>query len=203
MSNENSNDPNEAVKQQLRQRIGDELTKIQNGINEVAPSDVVRLPEYHFTQVFLPFFAGDENTMYKANLLTWVNMAGGPYRSVDVIDQNGNVLFRVPPVMDRSAINPVKNRSIDIKGSSLSHVVATVSQLNQIHPTRGQEYLSKELTKRALVMRVPTNVASDLSTWNAIFTRYGRPPIVAMDKDDPSKVEGAGDDKDDFNYDLM
>lgn len=179
-------------------RLAQEIKNITSELAVVADTDFARLPERHFSQIFLPFFAGDEDLMYPVTLVHWLNVAGGPYRSVNIVGSDGVILFTVPPLFDRNAINPITE---DAK--SIAHVIATTSQYARIHPTQGANYLSSELTKRALVMKVPAAILNELETWNKIFTRYNRPPIMAIPE---TTDEPAVDPKDQIphdDYDLL
>ena len=162
-------------------RLAEQIDTISNDLSTVAATDTPNLQERIFVNVFLPFFAGDENLMYPADLNMWRNVAGSPYHAVNVIDPNGQVLFTVPPIFDRKSVNPV-----DGTRSSLSHVLATTSQYAAIHPNQGALYLNHELTQRAVIMKVPSAVLQEVETWNAIFVRYGRPPLKALEESNAS-----------------
>jgi hypothetical protein len=84
-------------------------------------------------------------------------------------------------------------------------VVQTAAQYARIHPHQGSYHLNSELTARALIMKVPANVLKDLDTWNKIFARYGRPPIVKIDGEQSAPqgntvVKGS---EDDFEFEPM
>jgi hypothetical protein len=183
-------DPAEERNSRLAQQIDD----ISSQLATVAVTDNARLSERHFTQIFLPFFAGDKTLMYPVDMTHWLNTAGGPYREVEVIDLTGTVLFTVPPIFDRAAINATSD------GKPIAHVVATATQYARIHPIQGQAYLSAELTQRALVMKVPSAVMYHLEVWNKIFQRYGRPPLISVDEPEPDKNNTAKDTINDDDY---
>lgn len=181
--------------EQLRdQKLADTLQQIQEQLSLASATDTATLSERVFSNVFLPLFAGDETLVYKADFATWINYAGGPYRSVDIIDTSGKVLFTVPPLFDRKAVNPVSTSAIPI-----SHVVATANQYAKLHPSQGMLYLDAELTKRAIVMKVPANVIENLELWNNIFMRYNRPPIMTVDI---KQAGGTSDTGDTLDYEL-
>lgn len=160
-------------------RLTDEINDITSSLNTVADSDITRLSEYYFKEVFLPFFAGDKEPKYPVTLTHWLNVATSAYKPVHVVDESNTVLFTVPAVYNREVINPISQA----QGPSIAHVVMSAQQYTDIHPARGMQYLNAELTKRALVMKVPANVLRDLETWNAIFSRYGRPSLMDAAKD--------------------
>lgn len=177
----------------VRQRMAEEIADISSAVSKVTDEVRARLPERHFREIYLPMFAGDKVLPYDVDLNHWVNFAGNPYREVDIIDEAGKVLFTVPPILDRNAVNPISQSR-----QSISHVIQTAQQYSRIHPHKGMAHLNAELTERALIMKVPANVLQDLETWNTIFKRFGRPPIV----DTPASAKSAAVAKpsDDFDF---
>lgn len=179
-------------------RWEEQLQQLNEQLTNAAVIDRPRIPERYFAGLFLPFFAGDAERAYpQVNLVMWVNrVAGNPYHEVDVIDRDGQVLFTVPPVFDRRAVDPQK--SVQSNATPVSHVVASAQQYTNLSPAMGDQYIRSELTKRALVMRVPANVLAHVESWNQIFARYGRPPLVELDlpsesKDSAAKEAGSPD----------
>lgn len=182
------------------QRLTEEITKIRETLTQVSAHP--QLPERIFVGVFLPMFAGDNPLPYDVSLDFWINVvAQSPFSPVDVVDQQHNVLFTVPPVYDQTAIQPVPPSDQHIK--SIAEVVATSDQLARLHPSQGEHYLNAELNQRSLIMRQPANVLRHAQTWNAIFERYGRPPLVAL----VNKAETEATDKatpgDDYEFEPL
>ena len=175
----------------FRGQLSDKLDLVREQLAQTSESDVAKLPERIFVNVFLPLFAGDEKLLYEAKIYPhWINVAGNPYRPVDVIDVRGNVLFRVPPVLDRTRVSTSTQTQKEGPRGSISHMVASAQQYAGMSPVLGERYLSKQFTERALLMKVPHSVLQDLETWNAIFERYGRPPLHALPKDGTSDATG-------------
>lgn len=179
------------------QKIKDEIEGIANALAEVSDSDGPYLAEVIFVSVFLPFFAGDKETKYKVGMQHWINTAGSPFSAVKVVDQRNVVLFTVPPIYDRSAIQPV-NKDL----GSIANVVASAGQLTRLHPSQGTHYLNAELTKRALIMNVPTNVLQHIEVWNEIFKRYGREPIVPLHENE-AKSKPSDKPEEGLDYDFQ
>lgn len=173
------------------------IQKVTDQLSDVAVKDIATIPERIFQYIFLPLFAGDENRAYPVTLENWAIHAGSPYRSVHVVDTNNNILFTVPPLFDRAAINPVSDGL-----ASIAHVVATAGQYANIHPTQGIAYLNHELSNRALVMKVPPNVQANLKTWNEIFARYNRPLIQTVSMSDQTTGVVSGKDSD-FEFEML
>ncbi len=166
-----------------RGQLNQQMELTQSALADIAEKDVNRIPERNFVHVFLPVFAGDEVNPYGAQLYPhWVNVAGNPYRPVDVVGPKGEVLFRVPPLLDRRRVATSTQNGHGPR-SSISHMVASANQYAAMSPAMSEQYLSREFTQRAILMKVPHNVLEDLEAWNAIFVRYGRPPIKPMPAD--------------------
>ena len=55
-------------------------------------------PKVHylmFREVFLPWFAGDENRKYPTvNITHWLSISGNVFQAVDIVDDAGNVIMR-------------------------------------------------------------------------------------------------------------
>lgn len=191
-------DPAEQFAEQRNLRLAEDIENICSSLAVVADTDFARLSERHFTQIFLPFFAGDQELMYPVTINVWLNVAGGPYRSVNIVGADGTIIFTVPPLFDRKAINPLSEGA-----NSIAHVIATTAQYARIHPVQGLNYLSSELTQRALIMKVPASVLNELDTWNKIFTRYGRPPIMSVPESTDEPVSDPKDSIPHDDYDLL
>lgn len=183
----------EIFKQQLDSRV----ESIKTDLAQQEEVNVPRMPERVFKHIWLPFFAGDEKLLYKVAITPhWVNFAGSIYQKVHVVDERGQVLFTVPPILDRTAIQSLVHSS----GKTIGEIVENSQLYANIHPAQGAAYLERELDKRALVMKVPVNVVQSLKTWNEIFARYGRPPIALAPEE---KGKGASSSNEaDLDYDF-
>ena len=176
------------------------VEKIQNIVKDleaVSSQDIRSIPERVFREVFLPMFAGKENLLYPASTRIWANIAGGYFSQVNVVNEQNEILFTVPPLLNINAVNPVSSEEIPI-----SHVLETAKQYALIHPVQGSLYLEDQLTKRSLLMRAPNNVLEDIETWNKIFERYGY-PIITEVKDLEQKTNPDARDGDVMDYDFV
>lgn len=179
-------------------QLHEQITQAQKLLDSVAVTDVPRMSERIFVGIWLPFFAGDTPLPHQVEMTHWINFAGNPYRIVHVVNSEGAVLFDVPAIFDRLAINPHAMAERDLP--NISHVVASAEQYAHVHPLHGTRYLDAELTKRALIMKVPATVLANLQVWNAIFARYGRPPLVAVDETTSGSESAQPDDG--LSYDI-
>lgn len=162
----------------------DDLQSLSVGANAKLPEDV-------FVNVFLPFFAGEKTEVTAVN---WFNvargdfdpalaeqlgdsmrMASGSYREVDVIDAAGNVIFTVPPLLDRLAVRTLKRqRGVD----SVSDIIHQARDYSNLSPMHGQQHLERELNERGDRMFTP-HVDEYATRWAAIMARYGKTMLNA------------------------
>ena len=156
------------------------ITELLNRTNEMLTllnnDNIPKLQEQIFVGVFIPVFAGEES-LYGATIDTWIKFTGSPYKEVDVIDNKGNTLFRVPPIYDRNTVN-----SISDSKKPIGHIITTAQQFSRIHPNQGIAYLENELNKKAMLIKIPSNILNNLEFWNMVFKRYGREPIMELIK---------------------
>lgn len=146
----------------------------------------VKMPERVFRFVFLPFFAtGKMDRRYGKGMETWVSVAGGWFKPVDVYNAQGEILFTVPPIYNRNAIRTVPNSR-----RGIGTIIENANLYANVNPREGQRYLEDELSRRAMTNDLSPFLHENLEVWNAIFTRYRYPKIAeaAPTPDAVSKV---------------
>ena len=170
--------------EELNQRIIDnDLRELNRAIREIsadiqASIAVAKLPEIVFKDYFLDNFkliaAGGE--VDNAVTLSWIDIAGGPYAEVDVVDNAGNVLFRVPGLMARPTVDHSR-----LKGTSFNTIAAKYqAEANRLQ-VQGDRYLHGALS--GIDQAVGANGPDDpASRWKAIFDRYADKSLVATTK---------------------
>lgn len=132
---------------------------------------MARISEANFVQVFLPMFTGDDTRhVTRAN---WESLAGGYYNRVEVVNQLGEVIYTVPPLLDRSALKPVFQDG----HNSVSVLISHSENLSKLKPSLGQNFLEQELKHRAMRMQNPADSIKHIAEWNAIYNRYGAPLV--------------------------
>jgi hypothetical protein len=174
--------------------LAEQIKNIHDSLTSISAQDITSLPEPVFVNSFLPFFAGQTVTS-DINVSTWVGIAGNPYRSVNIVGANGEVLYTIPPLFDREALDPNK-RQIGV--SPMQHVMKTYEQFMQLSPQRARSYLDQELAKRNLAVDARENIISNLHIWNAIFARYNL-PLIQGGPQSPS-TSASSSDKVDLDY---
>jgi hypothetical protein len=165
----------------------DYIKNVADSLQEIAATDVARLPEENFREQFLPLFTKlfskllrltpeelAEPLPYKVGVADWISIAGTPYREVDIFDQKTNeVLFRCPALFDFHGVNPVRSAA-DRVNPPISEIAAMAEKLRLVHPHQSEAYLVRELSKRSIFVNDGAKMADTVMRWNEIFKRYGR-----------------------------
>lgn len=135
------------------------------------------VPEDIFVKHYLPMLANkDGNT----DLTEWLKVAGHVYAEVNIIDNNGNVIFKVPSIFKK-----FKTKEHKLAQHSVSEIIET-SKLHAINsPIKGemmmQEGLSKTLPDEELSL-------DDDVRWNNILKRYGYEINSEIKTDETSNI---------------
>ena len=127
------------------------------------------IPEIVFKEYFLEFFYGmtkgdNESTLY----LKWIELAGGVYNEVDVVDVNGNVIFSVPSIFSRPEVD-----SDIMTGKNFDKIINTYNLKKARFETEGTNYLLNELSGVNSGVVAGTELTKDGIRWYNIFNRYG------------------------------
>lgn len=165
----------EGIVERIRERVSDEITSVAESISKGSPLDPMgTIPENHFYHVFLPFFARTGNP-YNVNLGNWASKAGSYFSEMKVINEKGEVVVTVPPILHRDAVKPY-DTDIDDHFSAGMNLVRVKSR---IHPKMGLSELRRMLDHRLDAMIVGNvDVLGYVKRWNDIFKHYEYPLIV-------------------------
>lgn len=157
------------------------IDNISNLMSTQADEQIVRMPEGVFVKVFLPLFAGEEIAEPEKKYATfeqWRAIASstyleGNFAPVHVVDHQNVVIFTVPPLFHRRAINPARDRN----RHSIFDEIQYTNTLAAGNPIAATNYMMKYLTERGKKVQVTSDLKPYLQAWNFIFKRYGRPLI--------------------------
>ena len=72
---------------------------------DLSVREPITFPEFVFNQVFKDFFNSKEKSSDDVTLLKWLEIAGNVYTPVNLVDENGNVVGVVPPILNRASIS--------------------------------------------------------------------------------------------------
>jgi hypothetical protein len=125
------------------------------------------IPEIVFKEYFLEYFINVLNGKVEHSPLTlkWLELAGGPYNEVNVIDGNNNVIFTTPGLFSRPEVD--NNIINQINFSDIASMYIARSNRLEID---GINYLSQELS--GLKTLVSSNTHHNYLKWKLIFDRY-------------------------------
>lgn len=131
---------------------------------------IQQFPEQLFVEHFIPLFAGEVQPTPHVNYNTWVEkVAGGENKAVEIVDENGSVLFTVPPMFDTSVLEQSKPG-----GESMTLIERHYSRLKEFDISGSQNYLRNKLSSMHIREKPTEEVYNNFRAWNAIFERYGR-----------------------------
>lgn len=194
--------PDDYQQQVLRAQFEQERQVIITNMNEIfqavvldATKDASKLPESIFEAVFLPFFCGDLSPeVSKTRTVEWISIAGSPMAEVQIIDENGNALFTVPPLFDSSSIDVSKKQ-----GMSFPQLFEEYSLQHNYMPVVGNNFIMKALADKqnAYEGKSPREKES-IDRWRQIMQRYDKIPQEIKSSNIPAAAEG---DEDDLVYD--
>lgn len=169
------------IEDQIKAQMLDELTRKSNEFLEqivVEPShDVARLPEDIFKTNFLPFFSGERSLAdAESTIAIWIGIAGRPQAEVAIINSQNEELFRVPPIVDTTAIDVLKRRP----GNSFSDIAALSTLYSNNLPRQGDLYLATSIDHKFGEI-VDHNAPTHKERWDAILERYGKKPKTTQE----------------------
>ena len=138
--------------------------KIKESLNGLINGNQ-QLPEYIFISDFLPMFLGNLGDDYLSRLEVWYLISNGPFGTVDLIDENNNVVAKVPPVLDRTIIKDQFNNN-----NNIANLFKEYENLLLISPNAAESVLSEKLHNSFTVNDINNN--NLVSKWKEFLSRY-------------------------------
>lgn len=140
-----------------------------------------RLDEAKFKDYFLPVLAGKE-THNDEVIAQWMHVAGSPTSEVDIVNNNNEVLFTVPSLLNTSRIKVTDHNT------NLAEVLVNYELLSRNIPAIAENKLKKDLmlTSNSIIDQ---NNTEDKDRWSDILVRYGY-----LNKQNNNKIDEDGDD---------
>lgn len=162
----------EEVRRMHSERILNAANTIADELLIHASNDVPKLPENIFVAHYLPLFSGEQSLVGNSDLIdTWLGIAGSRTGEVAIIDQKGQELFRVPPIMDTSHINVVDRD----EGKSFADITAMSMLYSQNIVSQGEQYLNQNVNEKIGTLVGPPK-DQNKERWDAIMRRYNKLP---------------------------
>lgn len=156
----------------------------------VANQPRARIPEPVFVHHFLPYFTGNGTGNPERNpMAEWIGVAGSATAQVDVINEGGEVLFTVPPMMDSNIINLNQ-----VGGRRLNDLIVDYQLHGEGLPGSAARFYATEIQKK-LQQIAPGHADETQATkqWRQIFTRYDV-KTPGAEAEAAAKVEAEPDD---------
>lgn len=194
--NTNTNDTTESSKLTsyevaMRDLFAQQIKDISSLIEQDEINTRPTIKEDVFVNVFLPYFL-NENNIYGVNLNHWLYIVNkkesrshnGVWLEVDVVDDNNQVLFTVPPIYDRDNLSPKPISDTH----NLNEIMVNAKNLANIKPSLMVKQLG--IVYQTLLNRIQNGSESalkHLNTWNDIAMRYGRESIFKVEKNSADK----------------
>lgn len=97
----------------------------------------------------------------------WMNDVGSPFVEVEVINQEGEILYVIPPILDNNTeINNTKN--------SIPNLVEQASNQAKIFPRLGEEYINARIIP---LLNQASMRPEYIEMWNKVYA-YHQMPLI-------------------------
>lgn len=147
--------------------LADDLKKIKDIHNLlVDKEDVSSLTESNFVEHFLPYFLGEKLDNDQVSFgFTWAALSGRGGSEVQIVDDHGTPLYRVPSLFD--------TQTLDVTKSDMFSVIREYEIDKSIHPAMAVNNVHNALRKEfvKIVTKSP-KVNENRKRWIEIFKRY-------------------------------
>lgn len=181
------------LQNKLREQIlaEQELVKpaIEALLNEPNPTVDYML----FGEVFLPYFARDENPKYpNVTPSLWLAVAKNHYNEVDIIGPNGEVVGTVPPMYERDILEMAdmfNTTEQGMRSQRMSQIMANTDLLAARSALEAERYMLHATAGKMCVKDRKERMLKRAKQWNDIFIKYGREPIFPELVEDPTKAK--------------
>lgn len=174
MDNQQKLDKAKRIQDKLVQQIQNQNTDSLKQLGDLMFTELVekkqpnRIPERVFVQAFLPVFLGESKLPNTSDaLINWIAIAGDPFSPVIIMDDKGEELFQVPPVMDSSVVDPRKPLQ-----QSISDFITMYKLKTDYVPAVGQRYALETTMKIMGELGETDKLQQTSQSWDLIRQRY-------------------------------
>lgn len=159
------------IKVEHMEHIGNMISTISNELKETTVQNAT-VPEIIFKEYFLPMFIRFATKKLDKNqddnlLRKWIELAGGPYSEVDVIDSKGNKVYTVPSVYNRNVVN-----LSSLNGVNFAEMGIRQKQYTDLSPQQGENYAIDMVKSLPKFINSAKTQAEEQNRWVEILTRY-------------------------------
>jgi hypothetical protein len=146
--------------------LGEDVDRAMQQIQALTESDIPKVPEAIFVQHVLPVVT---NHTGPVDFSTWIDVAGNAQRPIDIVDSEGKVLFRAPPLL-----RPYPTRAGLTGKDSFAQLLDTAKKKSEVHPLLGTNFLNQGLQARVIELGLDEE---SVAAWNRILVHYGYLPV--------------------------
>lgn len=146
-------------------KLASEITNIHRAL--VLDVEVKQVPEATFVKEILPILTGEVVSAEFPLLMAAV--AGNPFSEFDVISEAGEILFRMPALLER---NIISHEEAERRGS-MSSMLITAEMLSKQSPKRAENYLQHEFNGRGIAKNRDELYKVRHERMKTIMARYG------------------------------
>lgn len=174
-------------------KLSDQIASIHKAL--VVDVEVKKIPESTFVKEILPILTGEVVSTEFPLLMAAV--AGTPFSEVDVIDDAGNTLFRMPALLERNIISHVEAS----KRGSMASMLITAEMMIRQSPRRAQNYLEHEFNGRGISQNREEIIKQRQERWNVILARYGKSLTATGEVKEGTSLSSDNKDKPGLDFD--
>ena len=137
----------------------------------VDKQDRRELPEALFKELYLPYFAGQDNINSRPDLIEkWLNVAGTGFSEVNLINDSGEVIATVP------GLSSTLHLQVSTSSVNLSDACRQAEIVGSQIKSLGTRYFNSALLareKELIDTIVPDSLESVKQKWNEVFQHFG------------------------------
>jgi len=153
----------DAERAMTTKETSDTIKKIHDNIKNSLVNSVI--PEMVFIEYFLDFFKYPAKHADSPLLSKWIELSGGPYNEVDVVNAEGKIIYTVPGAY----MPPVANFEI-LSNYNFANIASNYQMKKKITSAQATNYISTILSTIPDLLR--PNVEMYINRWASIFARY-------------------------------
>lgn len=137
---------------------------------QVTGKELPRVPEAIFVRDILPVLAGEEGTA--VDMKWWGGRFDSPFKGFNIVADNGDILFEVPPLLDRN----FKLRPVDGRKNSINEARGEFANRVYNRPRQAKDEYKQALRNR-LDLTLGDRPIEHMKMLDKIFIHYGKPSI--------------------------
>lgn len=168
---------------QLKNKTLDAVQRMSGDINLLYKDYITDKPtnalsESIFTEYFLDFFKKFKNAEQEdltpeegIRLNKWIELAGGPYKEVSIVNNKGEEIYKVPAIYTS---NTIESDNITEANTSLNAIGKTFTIKQETNPITAVPALHATLSGLPKFIQPIETEIGEIKRWEKIFKRYDK-----------------------------